>query len=116
MNARLALLLTEAHAPAWRRRYGAEFCALLEDLPATPGVLASATTSAFASRSRALAALGAFALAAALLALGPAASDHNTVAAHASPPHTIKATTLPNSNAPCDGTIAHVATAGAIRC
>jgi hypothetical protein len=36
MNVRLAALLTGAHAAGWRRRYGAEFCALLEDLPATP--------------------------------------------------------------------------------
>lgn len=120
MNARLAVLLTAAHAPAWRRRYGAEFHALLEDLPATPAVLASATASAVASRAPALAALGAFALAAALLALGPAASDHRTVAAHASPGHMSKLSVLPGSatgsNVACDGTVAHVASAGSLRC
>jgi hypothetical protein len=109
MNARLAVLLTEAHAPAWRRRYGAEFCALLEDLPATPAVLASATTSALASRSPAPAAIGAFVLAAALLALGPAASDHRSVATHALPAHVSKLTVPSVSNVACDG-------AGSIRC
>ena len=82
MNARLATLLTDAHAARWRRRYGTEFCALLEDLPATPAIVGSAAASALTSRAPALAALGAFALAAAILALGPAASDRRTAAAH----------------------------------
>jgi hypothetical protein len=82
MNARLAAFLTDAHAASWRRRYGAEFCALLEDLPATPAVLGSAAASALNSQGPALAALGAFALAAAILALGPAASDCRTAGAH----------------------------------
>lgn len=82
MNARLAALLTDAHAASWRRRYGAEFCALLEDLPATPAIVGSAAASALISQAPALAALGAFALAAAILALGPAASDSRTAAAH----------------------------------
>lgn len=82
MNVRLAALLTSAHATRWRRRYGAEFCALLEDLPATPAVVGSAAASALTSRAPALAALGAFALAVAILALGPAASDCRTARAH----------------------------------
>lgn len=81
MNARLAALLTDAHAAGWRRRYGAEFRALLEDLPATPAVVGSAAASALGSQGPALAALGAFALAAAILALGPAASDCRTAGA-----------------------------------
>lgn len=87
MNARLAALLTALHAPGWRRRYGAEFHALLEELPASPEVVASATSSALSSRAPALAALGAFALAAAVLALGPAASDRRTVTMHPHAPY-----------------------------
>jgi len=88
MNARLAALLTGAHAPAWRRRYGTEFCALLEELPATPAIVASATTSALSSQAPGLVTIGAFVLAAAVLALGPAASDHRSGSAQA---HTTRA-------------------------
>jgi hypothetical protein len=79
VNPRLAALLTGAHASAWRRRYGPEFRALLEELPGTPAVIASASSSALSSRAPALATVGAVAFAAALLALGPAASDRRDV-------------------------------------
>jgi hypothetical protein len=80
VNARIAALLTALHGPAWRRRYGTEFHALLEELPATPDVVVSAAGSAFTSRAPALAAIGALALAAAVLALGPVASDREAIA------------------------------------
>jgi hypothetical protein len=86
MNARLAALLTAVHAPAWRRRYGDEFCALLEELPATPAVVASATGSAFATRVPLLATIGAFALAAAVLLFGPVASDRRAPTAQLGTP------------------------------
>jgi hypothetical protein len=75
VNARLARLLTAAHAPHWRRRYGSEFRALLEDLPACPGVLVSALTSALGTHARSLAVLGGAALAAILVFFAAAASD-----------------------------------------
>jgi hypothetical protein len=95
VNGQLASWLTAAHAPAWRRRYGHEFRALLEELPATPANVASVAGSVLASQVPALAAIGVFALAAAVLALGPAASDRRvpTAQTHVRPaahgwPHT----------------------------
>jgi hypothetical protein len=103
MNARLAALLTAAHAPGWRRRYGAEFCALLEELPGTPAVIASATASALSTHGSVLVTAGAFALAAAVLALGPAASDRRTVtAAHTQPTHASKRALSWEQHLPCD--------------
>jgi len=102
MNARLAALLTAAHAPAWRRRYGVEFCALLEELPPTPPVIASATASALSTHASLLVTAGAFALAAAVLALGPAASDRRTVTAHAQPAHAAKRAVSWDEHLPCD--------------
>jgi hypothetical protein len=115
VNARLASVLTAAHAPAWRRRYGLEFRALLEELPATPSTVASVAGSAFASQGPALAAIGAFALAAAVLALGPAASDRRvpTAQVHARPAaHGLSRTAI----APCGGDVADIAPDGSIRC
>jgi hypothetical protein len=102
MNARLAALLTAAHAPAWRRRYGVEFRALLEELPATPPVIASATASALSTHASLLVTAGAFALASAVLALGPAASDRRTVTAHAPAAHAAKRAVSWNEHLPCD--------------
>ena len=116
MNARLAALLTGAHAPRWRRRYGAEFCALLEDLPATPAILTSASVSALTSRGPALAAIGAFALAAAVLAFGPAASDRPAIAVQSHALHGLKTGMLPSARSACDDAVAYVAPDGTIRC
>jgi hypothetical protein len=102
MNARLAALLTAAHAPAWRRRYGVEFRALLEELPATPPVIASATASALSTHGSLLVTAGAFALAAAVLALGPAASDRRTVTAHAPASHAAKRAVSWDEHLPCE--------------
>lgn len=113
MNARLAALLTGAHAPAWRRRYGVEFSALLEDLPATPAIVASATASALSSQAPLLVAAGACALAVATLALGPVASDRRAIAAHATHPPAAKAW---SASVACDATVANVAPDGSIRC
>ena len=115
MNARLAALLTRAHASAWRRRYGAEFCALLEDLPATPATVASAATSALTSRAPLLIAVGAGALAIATLALGPVASDRRAIAVHARYHHLPAAKSWSGSVA-CGVTVAYVAPDGSIRC
>ncbi len=107
MNPRLAAFLTRAHAPAWRRRYGDEFCALLEELPATPETVASATTSAIFSQAPALVAIAAFALAAAVLALGPAASDRQPVITVQTPPPRVA----------CDtNNVANIAPDGSVRC
>jgi hypothetical protein len=114
VNARLAALLTGAHARAWRSRYGPEFCALLEELPATPASVASAATSALSSRAPAMAAIGAFALAAAVLALGPAASDRRNVTAQTRPARTAKPAV--SWNAQCDFNVAYVAPEGPARC
>ena len=107
MNARLAALLTRAHAPAWQRRYGTEFCALLEELPATPGTVASATGSALFSQVPALATIAAFVLAAAVLAFGPVASDRRpTITVQPPPPHVA-----------CDtNNVANIAPDGSVRC
>jgi hypothetical protein len=73
VNARLAALLTAAHAPAWRCRYGGEFEALLVELPPHPAVVADALGSAAGTHRRALAFAGGVALAVLLvfLAAGP---------------------------------------------
>ncbi len=105
MNARLAAMLTAAHAPGWRRRYGVEFCALLEELPATPPVIASATASALGTHGSLLVTAGAFALAAAVLALGPAASDRRTVTAHTQSAHVSKRAVSWDRQAPCDSEV-----------
>jgi hypothetical protein len=118
VNARLAALLTALHAPGWRRRYGTEFHALLEELPATPDVVASATGSAFSSRAPGLATIGAFALAAAVLALGPAASDRRTVTMHQRAPYRAPhgwPGTGP-ANVACTTNLAQVVSDGNIRC
>jgi hypothetical protein len=118
VNARLAAMLTALHAPGWRRRYGVEFHALLEELPATPDVVASATGSAFSSRAPALVTIGAFALAAAVLALGPAASDRRTVTMHQHAPYPAPhswPSTHPASVA-CTTNVAQIASDGNLRC
>jgi hypothetical protein len=110
VNARLAALLTALHAPGWRRRYGVEFHALLEELPASPEVVASATGSAFSSRAPELAAAGALALAAAVLALGPAASAGHTVTTQQHAP--LKAP----ANVACTSGVVQMASDGSSRC
>jgi hypothetical protein len=115
VNAQLAAWLTAAHAPAWRRRYGHEFRALLEELPATPATVASVAGSALASQAPALATIGAFALAAAVLALGPAASDRRvpTAQIHARPAaHGWPRTALGT----CTNDVADVVADGSARC
>lgn len=116
MNARLAAMLTRAHARAWQRRYGVEFCALLEELPASPPVVASAMASALSSQTPAFVAIGAFALAAAILALGPAASDRRMEAAHGPMLHITKPGMSWNANPACATDVADVGPDGSIRC
>jgi hypothetical protein len=55
MKPRLADLLVRLHGRRWRERYGAEFRALLEEIPATPRSVGDALLSAIASRGRPLA-------------------------------------------------------------
>jgi hypothetical protein len=55
MSPRLADLLVRLHARRWRERYGAEFRALLHEVPATPRVVIDALWSAIASRGAPLA-------------------------------------------------------------
>jgi hypothetical protein len=55
MRARIARALASMHSPQWRSRYGAEFEALLVDLPATPANLADVVRSIVASRRTPLA-------------------------------------------------------------
>lgn len=116
MNARLAALLTRAHTRAWQRRYGVEFCALLEELPASPPILASAVTSAISSQGPALVAIGAFALAAAVLALGPAASDRRLEAAHGPVMHLSKPGMSWKTTSACGTDFADVTPDGTIPC
>jgi hypothetical protein len=118
VNARLAALLTAAHAPGWRRRYGPEFHALLEELPSTPAVVASAGSSALASHGPALATIGAFMLAAAVLALGPAASDRRVEAVQSRSPWPAPHS-WPGSrpaHVACVNDVETVATDGSTRC
>jgi hypothetical protein len=82
LNVRLAALLTLAYAPAWRRRCGTEFCALLEELPPTPSVVASATTSAFSTHTSALVAIGACLLGVAASARQPVPRSAKPLLAH----------------------------------
>jgi len=48
----LAGALVCLHSRSWRDRYGDEFSALLQDLPANPGIVADALLSAARSRAR----------------------------------------------------------------
>lgn len=116
MNARLAATLTGAHARAWQRRYGVEFCALLEELPASPSVVASAMVSAISSQTPAMVAIAAFALAAAVLALGPAASDRRLEAAHGPALHLTKPGVSWNASSTCVTDVAYVGSDGSMRC
>ncbi len=116
MNARLAAMLTGAHARTWQRRYGVEFCALLEELPASPAVVASAMASAISSQAPAFVAIGAFALAAAILALGPAASDRPLRQASHGPVHLAKPGMSWNANSACATDVAYVGPDGSILC
>jgi hypothetical protein len=52
MRPRLARLLIRAYPRSWRRRYGAEYAALLEDVPARPSAIADAVGAAVALRAR----------------------------------------------------------------
>lgn len=52
-----ARALTSLYAPAWKRTYGAEFEALLADLPLTPALLADVIPRAIASRASLVAAV-----------------------------------------------------------
>jgi len=116
MNARLAAMLTGAHARTWQRRYGVEFCALLEELPASPPVVTSAMVSAISSQAPAMVAIGAFALAAAILALGPAASDRRLEAAHGPALHLTKPGVSWNANSTCVTDVAYAGPDGSMRC
>lgn len=55
MRGRIARALVSMHSPQWRLRYGAEFEALLVDLPPTPANLADVARSIVASRRTPLA-------------------------------------------------------------
>jgi hypothetical protein len=55
MSPRLADLLVRLHGSRWQERYGAEFRALLDDVPATPRVVFDAFRSAVISRAAPLA-------------------------------------------------------------
>jgi len=55
MNPRLADLLVRLHGRRWRERYGAEFRALLDEVPGTPRVVIDAVWGALASRDTRLA-------------------------------------------------------------
>jgi hypothetical protein len=116
VNARLAAALTAVHAPAWRRRYGDEFCALLEELPANPYVLVSAGGSALATRVPVLATIGAFALAAAVLLLGPAASDRRAPTAQMHAPRPAVHPWGRTGQVACGSTAVAVASDGTARC
>ncbi|HZX67908.1 MAG TPA: hypothetical protein VFE70_03435, partial [Candidatus Elarobacter sp.] len=50
MNPQLTGFLARLHGKRWRERYGAEFAALLGDVPATPRTVADALWSALISR------------------------------------------------------------------
>ncbi len=66
MPPRLARLLTSMHSSKWKMRYGAEFEALLTDIPISPLMMTDVAASILTSRRRALVvALGAAALVAA---------------------------------------------------
>jgi hypothetical protein len=80
VNARLATLLTAAHARRWRRRYGGEFRALLEDLPARPVVVIDALLSALNTHTRSLAVIGGVTIAAMLVLLAAAYVERRPVA------------------------------------
>jgi len=54
MKPRLARLLLRAYPPAWRRRYGSEYAALLEDVAPTPATIADAVGAGIAFRAKAL--------------------------------------------------------------
>jgi hypothetical protein len=116
MNARLAAMLTGAHARAWQRRYGVEFCALLEELPASPPVVTSAMVSAISSQTPAMVAIAALALAAAILALGPSASDRRLEASHGPALRATKPSVSWNANSTCATDVAYVGSDGSIRC
>ncbi len=102
MNSRLAGWLTRAHGARWRRRFGAEFCALLEELPANPATLADAGLSALRSRGNGARAIAAgAALAGALLAFAAIPRvPHPTAAAHLAAP--AAAVAGPRTGFPCD--------------
>lgn len=54
MNPRLARLLLRAYPPAWRRRYGPEYSALLEDLRPTASTITDALRTGIALSTKAV--------------------------------------------------------------
>jgi hypothetical protein len=54
MKPSLARLLIRAYPRAWRRRYGTEYSALLEDVPPTPSTIADAVGTGIALRAKAV--------------------------------------------------------------
>ena len=54
MKPRLARVLIRAYPPAWRRRYGTEYAALLEDVAPTPATIADAVGAGIALRAKAV--------------------------------------------------------------
>jgi hypothetical protein len=54
MRPRLARLIARAYPPSWRARYGPEYAALLEDLPASPSTVFDAMRAGLVLRARAL--------------------------------------------------------------
>jgi hypothetical protein len=54
MTPRLARLLMRAYPPAWRRRYGSEYAALLEEVPPTPSTIADALREGVALSAKAV--------------------------------------------------------------
>jgi hypothetical protein len=93
MSPPLARLLVRLHAPAWRRRYGEEFEALLIDTPLTVANFLNAGESAADSRRLTmiipLVALASLVAAAFLI-----------IPAHR-PPNLIQLAATPHRNAPC---------------
>ncbi|HEY2474436.1 MAG TPA: hypothetical protein VGI19_06500 [Candidatus Cybelea sp.] len=105
MEARVARFLAHMHAPEFQARYGAEFEALLVDLPASPAVIADVAGSVFASR-RGPIVLGLGVLAVLLaMSLGP--PKHQVAAAICRRPAPVVATCAPaagrlhKAKAPC---------------
>lgn len=52
MSPALARFLTSLHSSQWKSRYGAEFEALLTDIPATTATICDVTRSVFVSQRR----------------------------------------------------------------
>lgn len=79
MNARAAHILTRMYPRWWRHRYGAEFEALLQEMPLTPHLVADVLSRAAQVRKLAIAVF-------VLIAAIAAGANHLAVRAHALQP------------------------------